>query len=102
MGNSKSIYYEDCDENVKSMILSEFIKKYSDKKITGIEYYYHDKRDPRKKNEISIYIKTDKYLYIVFKNRLELIQLVEKIGRSFIIMGEFSRNDNEIHFVYGL
>jgi hypothetical protein len=34
MGNSKSIYYEECDEDLKSKILLEFIKKYSDKNIT--------------------------------------------------------------------
>ena len=32
MSNSSSIYYNECDERIKSMIISEFIKKYSDKK----------------------------------------------------------------------
>ncbi len=99
MGNSKSIYYEDCDEDVKSKILLEFIKKYSDKNITGISYWNNDKYDPKRKNEIFIYIDNDSSK-IIFKSRSELIKLVEKVGRSFIIMGEFPSDYNQIYFVY--
>ena len=98
MGNSKSIYYGDCDEGVKSVILSEFIKKYSDKKITGIRYYCFDTYDIKKKDYIYVYTDTTK---IVFKNKLELIQLVENVDRPFIIMGELLDDINQIYFVYG-
>jgi hypothetical protein len=95
MGNSKSIYYEECDEDLKSKILLEFIKKYSDKNITGIPYWDND---TKKKNEI--YIDIDRYPKIIFKSKLELIKLVEKLGRPFIMMGDFPTDRNTIYFVY--
>lgn len=99
MGNSKSIYYEDCDESVQSTISSEFIKAYSDKNITGISYYYVNKYDT--KNKYAIYIYTDTR-QLLFKNRLELIKLIEKLDRPFIIIGELLRDEgNQIYFVYG-
>jgi hypothetical protein len=101
MGNSKSICYEDYDEGIKSQILSEFIKIYSDKKITGIPYYYNDTYDIKKNGEIYILLETDKYKSLVFRNKFELIKFVEKLDRSFIIMGEFSSDYNVIYFVYG-
>ena len=42
----------------------------------------------------------DRFSKIIFKNRSELIKLVEKIGRPFIIMGEFPSDFNQIYFVY--
>jgi hypothetical protein len=42
----------------------------------------------------------DRFSEIIFKSRTELIKLVEKIGRPFIIMGEFSSDFNQIYFVY--
>jgi hypothetical protein len=97
MGNSKSIYYEECDEDVKSKILLEFIKKYSDKNITGIPYWDND---TKKKNEIVIYMDDDRFSKIIFKSRTELIKLVEKLGRPFIMMGDFPTDRNTIYFVY--
>jgi hypothetical protein len=42
----------------------------------------------------------DRFSKIIFKSRSELIKLVEKIGRPFIIMGEFPSDFNQIYFVY--
>jgi len=100
MGSSKSIFYEDCDEGVKSTILTEFKKKYSDKNITGISYWNNHNYDPKRKNEICIDIDDDRYSMIIFKSRSELIKLLEKLGRQFIIMGELSSDHNLIYFVY--
>jgi hypothetical protein len=110
MGNSKSIHYATCDEGVKSSILSEFIKIYSDKNITFLSftegnYSKNDKDNSINYKEYEVYLEIPKIYNnksrLIFKNKSQLIEFVEKLGRPFIIMGETLNDRNTIYFVYG-
>ncbi len=102
MGTSKSIIYENCDDGIKSQILSKFKEIYSKTSITEIEFYYKSAYDAVKKKlvfEIYIEIKLHGDSYsVIFNNKVELINFVKKLGRQFIIIDYQTKYC--IYFVY--
>jgi hypothetical protein len=96
MGNQNSIFYNDCNEGIKDLILKNVIREFSDESITGISY--SSESTFKDKNVYFITLKSE--MKIKFRNRLELIHFVKKLGRPFIFTGDFVCDNHIIYFIY--